>query len=116
MTDGEWARPRYYDRNGQPIDLYTWSVRFHDKDYQRVAKDEGDGWKVSTVWLGLDHQFGDGPPLIFETMVFGGPLDDETVRYSTLAEAEAGHAAVLERVRHASSSSVATLRRWKHAE
>lgn len=26
--------------------------------------------RVSTVFLGLDHGFGDGPPVLFETMVF----------------------------------------------
>ncbi|SPA03543.1 protein of unknown function (plasmid) [Cupriavidus taiwanensis] len=25
---------------------------------------------ISTVFLGLDHQWADGPPLIFETMVY----------------------------------------------
>jgi len=53
-----------------------------------------NGRWVSTVWLGLDHSFGSGPPLIFETMVFQnrsdmGDLDCE--RYSTEAEAIAGH-------------------------
>ena len=57
-----------------------------------------DGKVVSTVWLGLDHQFGDGPPLIFETMVFPsnedfGDLDSR--RYSTEQEAVAGHATMV---------------------
>lgn len=47
---------------------------------------------VSTVFLGCDHNWsGEGPPVLFETMVFGGPLDEEQVRYCTLAEARAGH-------------------------
>ena len=30
--------------------------------------------RVSTIFLGLDHNvFGDRPPELFETMVFGGP-------------------------------------------
>ena len=53
---------------------------------------------VSTVWLGLDHSYDGGPPLIFETMVFGGGLDLEMERYSTEAEALAGHAAMCARV------------------
>jgi predicted cobalt transporter CbtA len=59
---------------------------------------------VSTVWIGIDHRFGDdGPPLIFETMVFNraegwGELDCE--RYSTEAEAVAGHAAMCEKWAH----------------
>ena len=40
--------------------------------------------EASTVFLGLDHQLTeDGPPLLFETMVFGGPLSGETDRCST---------------------------------
>jgi len=53
---------------------------------------------VSTIWLGLNHQWGDGPPLIFETMVFGGGLDQEQERYSTESEALVGHAAMCARV------------------
>jgi len=44
-------------------------------DSRRVAWTElGDGFVVSTVWLGMNHRFvEEGPPLIFETMI----LDDE---------------------------------------
>ena len=45
---------------------------------------------VSTVFLGIDHNFGDGPPILYETMVFG--LEDEyQCRYETRVEAESGH-------------------------
>lgn len=54
--------------------------------------------EVSTVWLGLNHNYGSGRPLIFETMVFGGELDNEMDRYSTLDEAIAGHQRMVERV------------------
>jgi hypothetical protein len=41
---------------------------------QDVIEDGNIG--ISTVFLGLDHRhFGDGPPLLFETMVFGGSRD-----------------------------------------
>ena len=52
--------------------------------------------EVSTVFLGIDHSFGHGPPVLFETMVFGGPRNDEQWRYCTWDEAAAGHAAVVE--------------------
>lgn len=81
----------YYDRSGKPITLEEW--RDSDRAARRVALDKVGEYEVSTVWLGLDHQFGGGPPLIFETMIFGsGPLDNEMRRYSTEAEALAGHA------------------------
>lgn len=54
---------------------------------------------VSTVFLGLDHRYGDGPPLLFESMIFGGPLSGEQRRYSTKAEALAGHEALCGLVR-----------------
>ena len=52
------------------------------------------GRRVSTVWLGLDHSFGrEGPPLIFETMLFERDSwsEEDVARHSTLEEAEAGH-------------------------
>ena len=49
------------------------------------------GVRVSTVFLGLDHQYGEGDPLLFETMIFGGELDKDCVRYSTMNQAREGH-------------------------
>jgi hypothetical protein len=57
-----------------------------------------DGTWVSTVWLGIDYNFGTGPPLIFETMVFHSKdtlSELDLDRYATLAEAEAGHIAMV---------------------
>jgi len=48
--------------------------------------------RISTVFLGLDHNFsGTGPPLLYETMIFGGKYDQHQQRYATKAEALAGH-------------------------
>lgn len=66
----------------------------------RVVKQEMiDHVKVSTIFLGLDHQFGDGPPLLFETMIFGGPHSGYQKRCSTLDQAEAQHEAAIALVR-----------------
>jgi hypothetical protein len=62
---------------------------------RRVGKDIINGHYVSTVFLGTDHDFfGQGVPLVFETMVF----EDDKIgcqiymdRYSTWDEALAGH-------------------------
>lgn len=88
---------RYYDRDGQPLELMEWAAKFEQRDYKRVALDVIQGVRVSTVWLGLDHSFMCGPPLFFETMVFddentGTPLDQEQERYSSEEAALAGHA------------------------
>lgn len=49
--------------------------------------------RVSTVFLAIDHRHGnDGPPILFETMVFGGEHDEYQMRYSNMAEAKIGHA------------------------
>src|SRR5262245_52914199 len=64
------------------------------------------GVRVSTVFLGLDHSLAriltpNLSPILFETMVFGGPLDQAQERCATWAEAEGQHAAVVARVRQA---------------
>jgi len=76
-------------------DVITWATQFETAD--RIVKQTtlSKDIRVSTVFLGLDHQFGDGPPLLFETMVFGGEHDQDQWRYSTWDEAEAGHRVVV---------------------
>ena len=81
-------------------DLLRWGQWFETAD-RAVAKDVVGNSRVSTVFLGLDHSFGSGPPMIFETMVFGGPMSDEIERYSTWEEAEKGHDEMVRRVRKA---------------
>jgi hypothetical protein len=88
--------PSYYNRAGESITLAEWATAFEDFEAKRVAKTTVGDAEVSTVWLGLDHQFGDGPPLIFETMIFGGEHDQDGWRYSTEDEAAAGHARVVQ--------------------
>jgi hypothetical protein len=88
----------YYDREGEPITLAQFDLFLGLEGYRRVAATQVGPYWVSTVWLGIDHAFGGGPPLIFETMVFAtsdavrglGP-DLECQRYSTEAEALQGH-------------------------
>lgn len=47
---------------------------------------------VSTVFLGIDHSiFGGAAPLLFETMIFGGPLNEYLTRCATWEEAETMH-------------------------
>jgi hypothetical protein len=91
----------HYDRQGNPISLRRWLElwdRPHPGSYSRIALSEqrspdGEVLQVSTVWLGIDHSFGGGPPLIFETMVFGPDGDELGVwRWATEAMARDGHA------------------------
>jgi hypothetical protein len=95
--DGGIVMVRYFDRQGNPIDMMEWAQRLCEKWIAKTTLPDGT-W-ISTVWRGIDHQYGDGPPLIFETMVFpseNGPfLEEECERYSTEAEAIAGHEAMV---------------------
>ncbi len=57
-----------------------------------IRGEPGNEVRVSTVFLGLDHNFMGGEPVLYETLIFDGALDMEQRRYHTHAEAEAGHA------------------------
>ncbi len=85
------------DRKAVPVkDVLEWARWFETADRKVALTQVADGISVSTVFLGLDHSFmPDAPPLIFETMVFGGPLDANEDRYTTWEDAEAGHAAMV---------------------
>lgn len=69
----------------------TWAQWFEKAD-RHVDKTVIDKITVSTVFLGIDHNFGEGQPILFETMIFGGPRDQYTDRYCTWDEAKVGHA------------------------
>lgn len=117
----DWVRVSYHDREGNPLTLLEYAEKFSSfeerKDYKQVAYSEVGGMVfVSTIWLGVNHRMGPGPPLIFETMAFVIPRDDDppglfghpnlasldefidTRRYSTEAEARAGHLEVVAEV------------------
>lgn len=94
----------YYDRNGREIDFFEYGALHKNRKYKRVAYDviPETHITVSTVWLGIDHAFGGGPPLIFETMVFADPelsmMEEYCNRYSTEQEAIDGHANTVQMV------------------
>lgn len=94
---------KYYILEGktpvQVSDVLTWAKMFEDTD-RHVADDYVGSVRVSTVFLGMDHSWNpSGPPMIFETLIFGGELDGEMDRYSTWEEAEFGHKKMLEEVK-----------------
>jgi hypothetical protein len=68
------------DEHGNPKlepDLITWATWYENGDNRRVAVTEVGEAKVSTVFLGLDHNWSGGPPVLWETMIFGGRLSGE---------------------------------------
>lgn len=89
--------------NGHEIvetyDLIEWAQWFETAD--RHVKQQNICWsRVSTVFLGIDHNWHDhGEPILFETMVFGGWWFNEWQwRYHTWNEAERGHKEVARKV------------------
>jgi len=84
-----------------PCDLMTWARRLESTN-RIVQQDTIGGVFVSTVFLGLDHNFGHGPPLLFETMIFDGFHDNYQERYSTYDEAIEGHARAMDVARQQS--------------
>lgn len=107
----------YILRHGHPVletDTFRWARWFETHTEERVVAREtvaedvevltvflGIDHSYITVFLGIDHSFLGGPPVLYETLVFGGEMDGEMDRYHTRDEAEAGHAAMVERVRAA---------------
>lgn len=96
MTD------RYILDIGRPVpcpDLFMWAKWIENLDNRRTALTKVGPFRVSTVFLGVDHSFGEGPPLLWETMVFedgdGSEMDGYTRRYATETEAIAGHREVV---------------------
>lgn len=83
------------DEAGDPVredDILAWALWFSAADRTIGRAECAGGVTVSTVFLGLDHRMGPGAPLLFETMVFGGPMDEEQERYTRRAAALEGHA------------------------
>jgi hypothetical protein len=85
-----------YILNGQgepelTTDPLKWSIWFEQANRTVGYTDLGDIGAVSTTFLGLNHNWGSGPPILWETMVFGGPEDLWQERYASKAEALQGH-------------------------
>lgn len=94
----------YFDPEGKPISQQEWMRLFGARgagadDWWRRRTDLPGQVCVSTVWLGIDHSFGEGPPEIWETMIFGGDHDQECWRYSSDESAFAGHARIVQALR-----------------
>lgn len=97
MEQGYWI----LNEKREPVkvaDVLTWGKFFESAD--RVVKQEViDDAKISTVFLGIDHNWNDGPPVLFETMIFGGEHDGHQDRCSTWKQAERMHEAACAMVR-----------------
>jgi len=90
---------KLYKREGhKPVqveDLLEWAKWFESAE-RHVAVEKLGAVRISTTFLGIDHNFtGEGNPILFETMIFGGKYDQYTERYYSWEEAEEGHKAAV---------------------
>lgn len=94
----------YILKNGKPVhepDLVKFGRWFETAD-RVIDKSTAGQYCVSTVFLGIDHNFSfnlssRGKAVLFETMVFGPDKYNEyTWRYTTLGDAKKGHAAIVD--------------------
>jgi len=87
----------YFNKQGESITREEANDKLGDMAYTRVAYTTTLRHIISTVWLAIDHNFGDGEKILFETMVFkrklwkrmGDTIHQE--RYSTEQEAIEAH-------------------------
>lgn len=93
---------RFYILHGRtPVqtDMFAWA-NWVSVEKCVLAKTTVEAKVVSTVFLGIDHRFiGEGPPVLFETMVWnerGDPVDCQ--RFYTIEEAEANHALTVDAI------------------
>ena len=116
------------DEEHQPVKvgLMRWAMWMEHEQRTKgiVGSTETKLYLVSTVFLGLDHGWGRGPPVLFETMVFdrdltvvewwGGRLasihksideDGMFYRYSTWDDALTGHKTLVRRIRRAEAEA-----------
>lgn len=92
-------RYNYYDKDGNEIKYDKWVQMISDFSYRIIDYYEIGPYRVSTVWMGVNHNIRGEPIHVFETMIFRvneyegerDELDGYQARYSTLTEAVNGH-------------------------
>lgn len=72
-------------------DVNEWAKFFENVERRRIASEKLEGGVlISTVFLGLNHGWGD-EDLWFETMIFDGPLEGYQWRCETYEQALKQH-------------------------
>lgn len=91
------------DRDNKPIeaDPLVYIDWIHNNPSRKAVKQESIGdVRVSTVFLGLNHSYEGGEPVLWETMVFEGSLDGYQERYTSYEEALTGHEFAVQMVKN----------------
>lgn len=105
MKEVFWEYPPYRNKLGDIIEADEMEILLRDKEYRVIGQDRIDNYLISTVWLGVPHDMGEA---YFETVITKIPKDSidttegkgfdveiDIHRYSTLNEAEEGHAEIV---------------------
>jgi hypothetical protein len=97
--------PRYYDRLGNKISSEQWVILYDQPEYRRIRVTAIGGYKVSTLWSGIDHKFIEaGAPVIFVTSLLVQPtnatphwtrMEAYTTHYTREQFAREGHEAIV---------------------
>lgn len=102
MLNANIKTPLYYtltaDGTPHPVDVLEWAKAFEGTD-RVVRRTRINRILISTVFLGLDHSWGEGAPVLWETMVFGGRTDGDMYRYQSEAAAIHQHEIVTNQIR-----------------
>lgn len=115
LGDDYRGKPNYYNRSGEPISMLEWAHLISVFDYKVVEHTMVGPYLVSTVWLGMNHNWMGDTPIIFETMVFDQSVEETSSlggdheftfhpdmglqdRYSTEEQALVGHQYTVEKM------------------
>jgi hypothetical protein len=87
MNDTKIPKCRTWKLNKEDVpvpepDPFEWAQWFEESSERVVGRETIGDSTISTVFLGLDHCYDGGEPVLWETMVFGGKLDQEQDRCS----------------------------------
>lgn len=105
-------RPMWYilDKDKNPVpakNMFQANCLLTDTDSRRVALDDiivedyAITITVSAVFLVLNHNYSPkGKPVLFESMIFNGELNQSLDRYCTWKQAEEGHKKMVELVKN----------------
>jgi hypothetical protein len=86
----------WFDKNHKPyaVGLFEWAKKYESEN-RVISRDTVGDADVSTVFLGVDHRYGPGPPVLWETLIFGGAYDGNMWRYTSYEAAAQGHVNVV---------------------
>ncbi|HEY2351958.1 MAG TPA: hypothetical protein VGH83_05575 [Candidatus Acidoferrum sp.] len=95
-----WVGTYKLDERGEPVPCFRtieWAEWYETADRRVAYTDTGNGCIISTIFLGLDFNFNPMrdpltyKPVLWETLIMGGPLNGRMWRYHSRELAELGH-------------------------